>query len=181
MNQTNFTLYTNTNAPQESQLLLGAVEEKFGFIPNVLRQMAESPVALGATMQLMGLLEQSSLTPGEQWIALLTVALQNASDYCVAANSTVAQMMGVPAAVVQSLRSGKPLTDTRYEALRRCTAEAVKNRGRISQATVQQFFQAGFTKAQLLEVIVAVALETMASYTDHTAGTPMDEQYQANA
>lgn len=180
-NQTmNFTLYAKENAPKESRDMLDTVEAKFGFTPNVLRQMAEAPAALAGTVQLMGLLEKSSLTPGEQWIALLVVAFQNTSDYCVAANSTVAQMMGVPADIIEGVRKGQPLADPKFEALRRFTGEMVRERGQVSQETTRQFLKAGFTKAQVLEVILAIALETMASYTDRALGTPMDEQYQAN-
>lgn len=181
MKALDFTLYTKENAPAGSREMLDAVVAKFGFVPNVLRQMAESPVELTATVQLMGLLEKSSLTPGEQWIALLVVAFQNTSEYCVAANSTVAQMMGVPADIIDAIRKGEPLRDKKLEALRLFTSEMVRERGQVSQDTTEQFFKAGFTKAQVFEVILAVALETMASYTDRTLGTPMDEQYRANA
>lgn len=181
MSHTDFTLYTKENAPEGSRDMMVMAEEKFGFIPNVLRQMAEAPASLAATVQLMGQLEQSSLTPGEQWIALLTVAFQNTSDYCVAANSTVAQMMGVPADIIEGVRQGQPLTDPKLEALRRFTGEMVRERGQVSQETKRQFMEAGYTKAQVLEVILAVALETMASYTDRTLGTPIDGQYQEYA
>jgi uncharacterized peroxidase-related enzyme len=181
MNTHSFTLYSKDAAPEPSRALLGAVEAKFGFIPNVLRQIAEAPAALGGTLQLMEVLGKSSLSPAEQWIALLVVAFQNSSSYCVAANSTVARMMGVPANVVEQIRKGHPLPDSRLEALRHFTAEMVHHRGQVSPDTTRQFLKAGFTKAQVFEVILAVALETVASYTDRAVGTPMDTQFQANA
>ena len=180
MHELNFTLHSKENAPESSRDLLDAAKTKFWFIPNVLRQMAESPVGLRATLQLMGHLEKSSLTPAEQWTALLVVAFQNTSKYCVAANSTVAQMMGVPVDIIEGLRNDKPLADPKLEALRDFTREMVRERGQVSRETTQQFLKAGFTKAQIFEVILAVALETMASYTDRTLGTPIDEQFRAN-
>ncbi len=175
-----FKLYATEDAPEPSRAMLNGAEEKFGFVPNVLRQMAESPAALGGTMQLMGLLGESSLTPAEQWIALLVVARENASGYCVAANSTVARMMEAPAEVIEGVRRGERLDDPRFEALRVFTEEMVRERGRVSEQTMRRFIDAGFTKAQVFEVVLVVALETMASYTDRAAATPLDEQYQAN-
>jgi alkylhydroperoxidase family enzyme len=180
MKALDLTLYSKENAPELSRDLLDAIELKFGFIPNILRQMAEAPAALGGTLQLMGILEKSSLSPAEQWIALLVEAFQNTSAYCVAANSTVAQMMGVPGDIIDGIRQGQPLADPRLEASRSFTAEMVHERGLVSKETTLQFINAGFTKAQVLEVILEIALETMASYTDRVLGTPMDEQYQAN-
>ncbi len=176
-----FTRYTQEDAPAGSLDLLNAVEAKFGFIPNVLREMAEAPAALEGTVRLLGLMDKSSLSAVEQWVVLLVVAFQNTSDYCVAANSAVARMSSVPAEVIDGIRRGEPLPAPRLEALRRFAAEMVRARGRVCEETTQRFFGAGFTKAQALEVVLGIATETMASYTDRLSETPVDEQFQEYA
>ena len=50
MKANEFKLYGKDNAPEESPELLCTVETKFGFIPNVLLQMAESSVGLAGTL-----------------------------------------------------------------------------------------------------------------------------------
>jgi len=178
MNTTEFTVYNKDNAPVASREWLAAVEAKFGFVPNVLGQMAESPAALSGSVQLMGSLEQTSLTPGEQWVALLVTAFHFNADYCVAANSTAAQMMGVPAPVIDAIRAGNALADKKFEALRGLVSDMVQHQGKVSQQSMQQFFDAGYSKSQLLEVIQAIAMETIASYTERALDTPLDEQYR---
>lgn len=178
MSTTEFTVYTKDNAPDASRDWLAAVESKFGFIPNVLGQMAESPAGLAGTVQLMGSVEKTSLSPGEQWLALLTTAFQFNADYCVAANSTAAQMMGVPKQIIEGVRNGEPLADIKFEALRRFVTDMVQQRGKVSQESIQQFFKAGFSKSQLFEVILAIAMETIASYSERALATPLDAQYQ---
>lgn len=175
-----FTLYTKDNAPEASRETLGSLEEMFGFIPNVLRQQAAAPAALGATAQLLGLLEQTSLTTIEQQVVLLVVARQNTSEYCMAANSTVAQVKGVPADVVEGVRTGEPLADPKLESLRGFVVEMVHERGRVSEETTRMFLEAGFSKAQVLEVILGIATETMASFTDRVSGVPVDDRFQQN-
>ncbi len=78
-----FTLYTKEDAPEGARDTLNGIEEKFGFIPNVLSQLAESPTALGGVAQNLGLLEESSLSPAEQRIVLLAVSFQHATNYCM--------------------------------------------------------------------------------------------------
>lgn len=176
-----FSLHTNEGAPEGSRATLGVLQEKLGFVPNVLRQMAEAPAALHGAAQLLGTLEGSSLRTAEQQVVLLVAARQYTSEYCVAANSTVAEMRAVPPEVIEGVRKNEPLADPRLEALRRFAGEMVRERGRVSEETTQAFFEAGFTKAQVLEVILGIATETMASYTDRVAGVPMDEQFRARA
>jgi alkylhydroperoxidase family enzyme len=176
-----FKLYTKEDAPAGSRETLGAIERQFGFVPNVLRQLAEAPAALGGAAQLLGLLEQSSLTLEEQQVVLLEVARQNTSEYCVAANSTVAQVKTVPADVVEGVRRGGPLADSKLEALRRFVAEMVRQRGNPSEEATRRFLDAGYGKAQVLDVILGIATETMASYTDRVSGVPLDHQFQPNA
>ena len=118
------TLHTKEDAPEGSREVLKALAEKFGFIPNVLSQMAAAPAALAATVQLLALLERTSLTTTEQQVVLLVVARQNTSEYCVAANSSNAQMMGVPLDVVEAVRRGEPLAEPKLEALRRFAASS---------------------------------------------------------
>jgi len=176
-----FMFYSKDNAPTPSRDLLKSVENKFEWVPNVLKQIALSPVALAATLQLMESLEKTSLSLQEQWICLLTVAYQNSSPYCVAANSTIARMMQVPLDIIQGLRGGDPLQDPRYEALRSLIREMIEHRGGVSEKALKQFFQAGFSKEQFFEVVIAIALETIASFTARALATPTDEQYRENS
>jgi len=176
-----FKLHAKEDAPEGSREILGAIEGKFGFVPNVLRQIAEAPAALAGVAQLLGILETSSLTRTEQQIVLIEVARQNTSEYCVAANSTVAQMQTVPAEVVEGVRKGGPLADPKQEALRRFVEEMVRRRGNASEETLRAFLAAGYGKAQILDVILGIATETMASYTDRVSGVPLDDQFQPNA
>ena len=160
--------------------LLQAVEQKFGFVPNVMRQMAESPASLGGMLQLLGLLENSSLSTEEQWLTLLVTSSQNCADYCVAANSTVAEMLGVSREHIQVVRRGQTLADPKLQALRVFATELVQNRGVATPETTQRFLAAGYSHAQLLDVILAIGLETIASFTAIVAETPVDEPFQSN-
>ena len=48
-------------------------------------------------------------------------------------------------------------------------------RGHVSRVAVDRFLQAGFTHAQALEVVLAIAAKTLSNYVNHIAHLPDDE------
>ena len=68
---TSFSLHTIESAPAGSKPLLQVIQRKYGFIPNLLAELAESPAALKAAMALDEAYGTSSLTPVEQQAVLL--------------------------------------------------------------------------------------------------------------
>ena len=61
-----FDIHTITSAPPASRPLLEAAAARFGFVPNLLGVLASSPAALGAYLNIAGLLDQTRLTPVER-------------------------------------------------------------------------------------------------------------------
>ncbi|MGH9341577.1 MAG: carboxymuconolactone decarboxylase family protein [Acidobacteriota bacterium] len=176
-----FKIHTLESAPKGSFEILSKAKEKYGFLPNLLGVLAESPSALKAYFTLGGLLEQTSFTPGEQQVILLAVSLENRCEYCVAAHSTVAKMQQVPPGVVEALRNDGSVADPRLRALSQFTRTLVRNRGWVSKEEIEDFLSAGFTRAQVLEVILAVAMKTLSNYTNHLAETPLDAPFEGAA
>lgn len=174
-----FKIHGKDSAPAGSRGTLEAVEKKFGFIPNLLGGLAESPTAVKAYATLSGIFEESSFNPTERQVVLLTVSRINECHYCMAAHSTAAEMQKVPQEIVESLRKGSALSDKRLEALRTFTTHAVEKRGWLSEEEVNGFLDAGFSKAQLFEVIVGIALKTISNYSNHLIETPVDAPFKA--
>ena len=57
----------------------------------------------------------------------------------------------------------------------------VRERGWVSDAEVTRFLDAGWTRANVLEVVLGVGLKTISNYVNHIAGTPVDAAFQAAA
>lgn len=171
-----FKVHTKDSAPDPKPLEMA--EEAFGFAPNLIGVLAEAPVAAKAYLQLGQLLGESSFDPVEQQVVLLTVSFENGCEYCMGAHSAVAKMNEADDAVIEALREGKALPDERLEALHRFTRAVVRERGWVGDDDLQSFLDAGFEKAQVLEVLVGVAMKTLSNYTNHIAETPLDEQFE---
>jgi uncharacterized peroxidase-related enzyme len=173
-----FKVHTIESAPLESQPLLEGVRKSYGMLPNLFAVMAESSVTTEAYLTLAGIFDKSTFSDLEKQIVLLTVSMENGCNYCVAAHSMIADMQKLPTDVVDAIRNGEPISDNKLEALRRFTGKVVVTRGRISEDDIKLFRSAGYSKAQLLEVLLGVAWKTLSNYLNHIAETPLDTAFK---
>jgi len=97
------------------------------------------------------------------------------------AHSVAAEMQKVPGNVIEAIRTDQPIQDARLEAPRRFTTAIVEQRGWASETDVEACLDAGFTNAQILEVIVGVSFKTLSNYTNHIADTPLDKAFAPRA
>lgn len=178
---TQFRQYTTDNAPERSRPILQQVRDAFGFVPNLMATLAESPQALEAYLTLDRLLSESTLSPQEQQVVLLVVSFENQCEYCMAAHTVVGSMKKVPSDVVAAIRNGQDVPDERFATLTRFTREVVRRRGRISELELADFLAAGFSKRNVIEVLMAVAQKTLSNYVNHVAATPLDNAFAAAA
>lgn len=176
-----FPLYSRSTAPAESKATLERVGQDLGYVPALLAQMAESPPVLEAYGALSAIFRKSSLAPAEQQIVLLAVSVENDSHYCTPAHAIRARAADLPEAGVTAIRHGRPLADPRQEALRRLAVQIVRERGMVSDSELQTFVTAGFTRANILEIILAVGLKTLSNYVAFVAKTPLDPPMAAEA
>jgi len=171
---TEFKLHDRNTAPQDAHDGLYAVEEKYGFIPNLMAIMAEAPPLMQGYLDLSQLLEKTSFNPQEHNLLLLAISAANGCDYSVAAHTLSAKSAKLPQEAIDAVRDEEPIPDDRLEALRQIAQSMVKDRGRPNEAVIQAFFEASYTRANLLEVILAVGMKTLSNYTNHVAETPLD-------
>jgi len=179
--QAQFPYHDPESAPQAALPSLQQSEQRFGMLPNLMRKMATAPALLEGYLTLGDLFEQTSLSPAEQQVVLLTVSRENRCEYCVGAHSVLADMAGVPKEVTDAVRDGQPLPDPRLEALSRFTAAVVEARGWVGDAEVAAFLEAGYGPQQVLEVVLGVGMKTLSNYTNHIAGTELDGPFQHRA
>jgi AhpD family alkylhydroperoxidase len=175
---TDFTRHTVDTAPDAARPTLEGAQKSLDFVPNLFAIMAEAPSLLNAYAQLGELLNQSSFSPAEQQVVLMTNNRLNGCDYCMAAHTTISQASGVPANVINALRTGTAIDDPKLEALRRFSIVVNETRGWPEQADLDAFFAAGYGRQQVLEVILGTAFKVLSNYTNHVASTPLDAAFQ---
>jgi len=171
---TEFAVYDETNAPEAARPQLEAAKKRMGFVTTLNGVMAESPELLAGYNALAEQFGKASLPLRAKHVVWITVSVQNGCEYCVAAHSTLALHAHVDDEIVMSLRAGKPLDDPKLEAVRRLTQLMVAQRGWVDQAEIDAFLDAGYTRRNVMDIILGVGMKTLSNYTNHIAHTPLD-------
>ena len=173
-----FVPHTIETAPERSGPGLRAAEQKLGFIPNMMAVLAESPAALDAYQAVQGAFATSSFTTAEQHFLALVISVVNGCTYCVPVYSGLSAEAGIDQEVIDTVRDGGPINGERLSVLRDFAVAVVEKRGRVKEAELDAFLAAGFSKAKVLEVIIAAAFKLISNYTNHIADIPLDDLFQ---
>lgn len=96
----------------------------------------------------------------------------------MAAHSGLAKMVRMAPEDIEALRQGQPLKDQKLQALRLFTQRMIQARGWVNDQEIEEFLAAGYTKQQILEVILGIAVKIIHNYTNHIAKTPLDKAFQ---
>ena len=175
---TDFTLYDLETAPDEAKPFLAAAKDKFGFIPNVLAIQAEAPALLKGYMTLSGIFGESGFSAQEQQVILLTASRANKCHYCTAAHSMGATAAGIDKGDIDAIRAGELPSDAKLAALSALTRQMVDKRGWLDDNALKPFLDAGYAKADVMHVVLGIAVKTMTHYVNHIADTPVDKQFE---
>ena len=176
-----FPLHTRATAPFEAKPILDQAGQTMGYVPALLAQMAEAPALLEGYAALSAIFRKTAFTPAEQQLVLLTVSVEHESHYCTPAHTVRARSAALDEGAITAIRAGRPIANARLEALRLFTVKMIRERGFLADADIDAFLAAGFTRANAMEIILAVGLKTLSNYVNHIAETPLDPHLVADA
>ncbi|MGK7754160.1 MULTISPECIES: carboxymuconolactone decarboxylase family protein [unclassified Roseovarius] len=161
-------------APAAAQPLLEAVKKMLGSVPNLFRITANSPAALEGYLGLNGALAKGSLDARTREGIALAVAQINGCDYCLAAHTYLATHVAkLDEAEIAANRGGGSEDEKADAAIRFATA-LVNARGHVSENDVSAIKAAGYSEAEIVEIVAHVALNTLTNYLNSALDTPID-------
>lgn len=172
-----FNKHDETTAPEGSAPTLAMIKERYGFVPNLAAFVAESPATLAAILKLSEAFDQSSLSPQEQQVVLLTVSTLNGCSYCKTVHTALGKQQEIDDTTVKQIIALEPLKDKKLNALRNFTQLLVEEKGWLGEEKVQSLLDEGYNRAQVFEVIMGVALKTMTNYSNHLAGAEPNAEF----
>jgi len=175
------TIHTIETAPEASKESLRQLALDLGFVPNVFGAIADAPSALAAFMALNTHFAASSFSQQERQIIQLATSTENECVYCVAGHTAFAYQMEMPQDTINAMRNKKPLPDTRLQALNSLTRHLLNTKGRVSKAELDKFYGAGFSRPQLLELIMGICVKVFSNYTSNALSIPLDEAFKEHA
>ncbi len=170
-------LRTIDDAPEEAKVRLKNAEKNNGFLPNLLRILANAPAALEAYQTVADINARSGLALAEREAIQITAAAAHGCGFCVAGHSAVAyKQAGLTQAVVEALRSGSSVRDARLDAVAEFTRAIIRSRGDVDDHELDVFRAAGFSDANALEVVLGVSLATLCNFANNLGQPPLNAQ-----
>lgn len=165
---------TIEDAPEAARPLLDGVKATLGSVPNLFRITANSPAALRGYLDLSAALSKGALSPQTRERIALAVAEVNGCNYCLSAHSYLAKNLArLDDAEIAANRNGGS-NDPKAEAAVRFAVALVNARGSVSEAEIGAVRLAGYTDAEIVEIVAHVALNTLTNYLNEALGTPID-------
>ena len=164
---------TRDAAPAASQPILDAVNKQLGIVPNLFRLVANSPAALAGMTGLSGALSKALDVKTRERIAL-AVAQVHGCDYCLSAHTylglNLAKISPEEIALNRKGRSGDPKADAAVHF----AAKVAETRGQVSDADLAAVRTAGFTDAQIVEIVGLVVENVFTNFVNKVADTDID-------
>jgi uncharacterized peroxidase-related enzyme len=165
---------TIDDAPERSRALLKDVKAAFGVVPNLFRLVATSPAALQGLLGLHGALAHGQLGPALSEQIALAIAEINGCSYCLSAHSYLAKHVAkLGDADIDASRAGGA-RDERGNAAVQFAAELARARGHVGADAIAAVRRAGFSDAEIIEIIAHVALNTLTNYVNEALKTDID-------
>src|ERR1700741_2608868 len=159
--------------PAESKPTLDTFTKKIGFTPNMMATFALSPIAFNAWAALFGSLSKTLDVKTRDSIGL-AVSEVNGCNYCLTVHSfTAAHMAKLPANEIVLARKGHA-TDPKRDAAVQFARKVIETRGQVSDADVKAVRDAGYTDANVMEIVAVGAMFSPTNFFNNVFDTGKD-------
>ena len=165
---------TIESSPAASLPLLDAVKKQLGLVPNLMRLVGNSPAALEGYLSLNGALGKGSLGAKTGERIALAIAEFNRCDYCLSAHTYLATHVAkLDTAEINANRNGFS-GDAKADAAVRFARKMAEARGHVAAEDLSKVKAVGFSDAEIVEIVLHVALNTLTNYINSVAQTEID-------
>lgn len=166
-----FQVPTKSEVSETNQEIFDNLNKALGFVPNLYATMAYSDKGLKRYLDYQN--AKTSLSNKEKEAVNLVVSQVNDCIYCQSAHVVLGKMNGFSEVQLLDIRKGKSDND-KLDALVRLAADITKNRGNANEQNVEAFFAQGYTKENLVDLILQVSDKTAMNYLHNLTKVPVD-------
>ncbi len=169
---TTFTVPTRSEVSENNQQIFDNLEKGLGFVPNLYATLAYSDTALGDFLSLQN--RKTSLKAKEKEVVNLVVSQVNGCEYCLAAHTAIGKMNGFSDDQIIEIREGYVTFDNRVSALTNFVESVVINRGKPSLDKIEALYAEGFTKENIVDILVLIGDKTVMNFLHGVTQIPVD-------
>jgi uncharacterized peroxidase-related enzyme len=167
-----FIVPTRDQVSPANQGIFDHMQSAFGKVPNLYATFALNETALADYLALQN--RKSTLSAKEREIINLVVSEVNHCAYCVPAHTFIAKRNGFTDEQILGIRAGQAPFDAKYDALAAFVKETTENQGRPSAAALDGFYAAGYTQANLIDVMMIIGDKIISNYLHNISQIPVD-------
>jgi len=110
-------------------------------------------------------------------VIYIVTSYENDCDYCVTGHSGLSIMMEIPDDIVSAIRNGQAIGDSKLNTLQNFVKEVMNTKGYVREESLKEFFEAGYSKANVLEVVLVLTQKVMSNYIGHITNVLIDEAF----
>ncbi len=169
---TTFEIPVKEQVSENNQAIFNQLEKGLGFVPNLYAFFAKNDTALGDYLALQN--RKSTLKAKEREVINLITSQVNGCRYCQSAHTVLGKMNGFSDEQIIELREGSASFDPKLDALVKFAKEVVKNRGNVSAGVKVALFEAGYTEANMIDIIMVIGDKIISNYIHNLAGFEID-------
>lgn len=155
-----------------NQAIFDNLEKGLGFVPNLYAYYAKNDTALADYLALQN--RKSTLSSKEREIVNLVVSEYNGCRYCQSAHTLIGKMNGLSEDQVLEVRGGTATFDEKLNALAVFTLSVASNKGRATEEAKNAFFEAGYTEANMIDVVIVIGDKVISNYIHNLTGFEID-------
>ncbi len=169
---TKFTVPAKEDVSTSNKAIFDQLKKTVGFVPNIYALMAYSDTALDTYLKFES--APNSFSKKEIELIKLVVSQENGCQSCLSAHTLFGEMNGFSKDQMLEIRSGLASFNSKLNALASITKEITANKGDASDEAVQNFFDAGYSKGALIELVQLVAVMIVTNYLHNLTKVPID-------
>jgi alkylhydroperoxidase/carboxymuconolactone decarboxylase family protein YurZ len=157
----------------KSQELLAGYETKHGMVPNVLKQMANSPVALEAFLSSRDIMAKGVLDPKMRLLIGILVAETYSCAYMLSARVAQAKAAGMSD---EEIKSGKEQSskDPKFDRGLQFVRNLILRHGELPATEMAELKTAGFSEGEIVEMIAQTSADMQVYYMVQIANPASD-------
>lgn len=167
-----YTVPTRAEVSANNQGIFDHLQKGLGFVPNLYAYFAKNETALGDYLALQN--RKSTLRAKEREVINLVTSQINGCRYCQSAHTVIGKMNGFTDEQILDIRKGKASFDSKLDALVKFAASVAENRGRATEESKEAFFEAGYTEANMIDVVIVIGDKIISNYLHNLTGFEID-------
>ncbi len=164
---------TIEEANENSKAIFTNVKSKIGMLPNLYATMGVSDKLLGGFLAFTDSLKSGEFSAKEYEAIALATSQTNGCAYCLSAHTAIGKMNGFTEEETLQLRDNT-IEDSKLNSLVTLVKELISQKGHPSDSAIENFLNAGYSKAAFAELIAVVALTTITNNIYHNGDFEID-------